>query len=82
MMVRDGNGGVALPAFPPGRAGPSAARTALLPTAWGGPPSLGSPPWAAAAPHPVIPCKPLPVPASERDRWAASSLAQGPEPHS
>jgi hypothetical protein len=79
---RDSNGGVALPAFPRAGAGrpPLELRSCLLPGA--ARPSLASPPSAAAAPHPALPCKPLPVAASEFHLWAALSLAQGPEPHS
>ena len=62
---------------PPGRGRLPAARTALLPTIWDGPPTGGSPACGAASPHPATPCKPSPVAGREHHLWVA---ATGPEP--
>ena len=78
---RDSQGGVALDEFPAGRGRLPAARTALLPTIWDGPPTGGSPACGAASPHPATPCKPSPVAGREHHLWVAASCpAPGPEP--
>lgn len=66
---------------PPGRGRLPAARTALLPTIWDGPPTGRSPACGAASPHPATPCKPSPVAGREHHLWvAATGPAPGPEP--
>jgi hypothetical protein len=78
---RDSGGGSALPDLP-AEPGPAVRRpNCALPAIWGGPPANGSPPCAAAAPHPATPCTPLPAAGRERHLPAAAwSPAPGPDP--